>query len=154
MKTARQEKIIELIREYDIDTQEELAARLKEEGYRVTQATISRDIRALKLTKVTGNNGKSRYAILGEPVSPPQDRYIRVLLDAVLKVSVGQNLVVIKTAPGMAMGAAAALDALNWPENLGCIAGDDTILCACEDIPAARRFSKRLEEKLSEGGET
>ena len=126
MKVARHEKIIELIRQYEIDTQEELAARLNEAGFKVTQATVSRDIRALK---VAGSNGKSRYAILEEHTPDVlSDKYSRVLKDAVIAMNIGQNIVVVKTIPGMAMAAAAALDAMKWPEILGCIAGDDTIM--------------------------
>ena len=128
MKLARHEKIIELIKESDIDTQEELAARLNEAGFKVTQATVSRDIRALKMTKVAGKDGKSRYAILQDTQPGLGDQYTRVLNDAVVSIEVGQNLVVIKTVTGMAMGVATALDALKWPEILGCIAGDDTIM--------------------------
>ena len=127
MKVARHEKIIELIRQYEIDTQEELAARLNEAGFKVTQATVSRDIRALKMTKVAGSNG---YAILEEHTPDVlSDKYSRVLKDAVIAMNIGQNIVVVKTIPGMAMAAAAALDAMKWPEILGCIAGDDTIMC-------------------------
>ena len=97
MKLARHEKIIELIRQYDIDTQEELAARLNQAGFKVTQATVSRDIRALKLTKVTVKDGKSRYAILDHGSSELGDKYSRVLKDAVSSMDTGQNLVVVKT---------------------------------------------------------
>ena len=102
MKVARHEKIIELIRQYEIDTQEELAARLNEAGFKVTQATVSRDIRALKMTKVAGSNGKSRYAILEEHTPDVlSDKYSRVLKDAVISMNIGQNIVVVKTIPGM-----------------------------------------------------
>ena len=126
MKVARHEKIIELIHQYDIDTQEELASRLNEAGFKVTQATVSRDIRALKLTKVAGKDGKSRYAIINNESGSLGEKYTRVLEDTLLSIDVGQNIIVIKTVSGMAMGVAAALDALKWPEILGCIAGDDT----------------------------
>lgn len=129
MKVARHEKIIELIHQHDIDTQEELAARLNEAGFKVTQATVSRDIRALKLTKVAGKDGKSRYAILHNEPDTLGEKYTRVLKDSMISMDVGQNLIVIKTVPGMAMGGGAALDALKWPEILGSIAGDDTLLC-------------------------
>ena len=88
MKLARHEKIIELIKEYDIDTQEELAARLNEAGFKVTQATVSRDIRALKMTKVAGKDGKSRYAILQDTQPGLGDQYTRVLNDAVVSIEV------------------------------------------------------------------
>ena len=144
MKVARHEKIKELIRQYDIDTQEELAARLNEAGFKVTQATVSRDIRALKMTKVADGEGRSRYAILQELPSGLGDKYTRVLLDALLTIDQGQNLVVVRTVPGMAMGVAAALDALEWEEILGCIAGDDTVMCAARTTEEASGVVKRL----------
>ncbi len=145
MKTARQDKILELIDRYQIDTQEELAARLNEAGYKVTQATVSRDIRSLRLTKVAGEDGRSFYAVMPETVPRSQDRFLRVLTDAITGVSVGQNLVVVKTGSGMAMGAATALDALEWPQLLGCIAGDDTVFCACRDHEEAMEILALLE---------
>ncbi len=146
MKLARHEKIMELIHQYDIDTQEELAARLNEAGFKVTQATVSRDIRALKMTKVTGKNGKSHYAILKEAPHALEDKYARVLKDALVSMDVGQNLLVIRTVPGMAMGVAAALDGQNWPEILGCIAGDDTIMCAAKTQEQAEHVMEKLRE--------
>ena len=150
MKLARHEKIIELIHQYDIDTQEELAARLNEAGFKVTQATASRDIRALKMTKVAGKDGKSHYAILKDAAPELGDKYTRVLRDAVISIDVGQNLVVVKTVPGMAMGVAAALDALAWPEILGCIAGDDTIMCACRSSDLALGVMEKLHNILDQ----
>ena len=147
MKVARHEKIIELIRQYEIDTQEELAARLNEAGFKVTQATVSRDIRALKMTKVAGSNGKSRYAILEEHTPD----VLSVLKDAVIAMDIGQNIVVVKTIPGMAMAAAAALDAMKWPEILGCIAGDDTIMCVVKTSEQAPGVVQKLGGILSRG---
>ena len=148
MKLARHEKIIELIKEYDIDTQEELAARLNEAGFKVTQATVSRDIRALKMTKVAGKDGKSRYAILQDTQPGLGDQYTRVLNDAIVSIDVGQNLVVIKTVTGMAMGVATALDALKWAWDNGrfvaAIAGDDTIMCACKSTELAEGVMEKL----------
>ena len=139
MKLARHEKIIELIKEYDIDTQEELAARLNEAGFKVTQATVSRDIRALKMTKVAGKDGKSRYAILQDTQPGLGDQYTRVLNDAVVSIEVGQNLVVIKTVTGMAMGVATALDALKcWAALL-----EMTLLCVPAKALSWRRVSWR-----------
>ena len=134
MKSARHEKIIELIQQHDIDTQEELAARLNSAGFKVTQATVSRDIRALKLTKVAGKDGKSRYAVLSGASVELGDKYTRVLHDALTSIDVGQNMIVIRTVPGMAMGVAAALDALKFSEVVGCIAGDDTIMVAVRTV--------------------
>lgn len=150
MKVARHEKIIELIHQYEIDTQEELAERLKEAGFKVTQATVSRDIRALKMTKVAGKDGKSRYAIIHNELNTLSDRYTRVLKDALLTMDVGQNLVVLKTVPGMAMAVAAALDDFKWPEVLGCIAGDDTIMCAARSIEQALSIVEKLRSIIDE----
>ena len=144
MKSARHEKIIELIQQHDIDTQEELAARLNSAGFKVTQATVSRDIRALKLTKVAGKDGKSRYAVLSGASVELGDKYTRVLHDALTSIDVGQNMIVIRTVPGMAMGVAAALDALNWKEILGSIAGDDTVMCVARDNEQAQSVAERL----------
>lgn len=148
MKVARHEKIIELIQQYDIDTQEELALRLNEAGFKVTQATVSRDIRALKMTKVAGRDGKSHYAILEDSPSSLSDKYTRVLHDALTSIDVGQNMIVIKTVPGMAMGVAAALDAMKWPEILGSIAGDDTVMCVANTSEQALSVKDKLKSIL------
>lgn len=148
MKVARHEKIIELIQEFDIDTQEELAARLNEAGFKVTQATVSRDIRALKMTKVAGRDGKSHYAILEDSPGVLGDKYTRVLHDALTSIDVGQNMIVIKTISGMAMGVAAALDAMKWPEILGSIAGDDTVLCVAKTSEQAQYTKDKLKSIL------
>lgn len=151
MKTARHEKIMELIRQYEIDTQEELAERLNAAGFKVTQATVSRDIRALKMTKVTGKDGRSYYAILQDMPNVLADKYARVLNEALTTMAVGQNLLVIHTVPGMAMGVGAALDAMKWEEVLGCIAGDDTLMCACHSREEAETVMARLKEILKAG---
>lgn len=148
MKTERHEKIREIIEQYDVDTQEELAARLKEAGFKVTQATVSRDIRALKITKVTGKDGRSRYAVLQDDSAELGDRYTRVLQEALTSIEVGQNMLVIKTMPAMAMGVAAALDAMKWEEILGSIAGDDTVLCVAGTARQAEETARRLREIL------
>ena len=148
MKVARHEKIKELIQQYDIDTQEELASRLNEAGFKVTQATVSRDIRALKMMKVTGKDGKSRYVILQELPTELGEKYTRVLHDALLTIDQGQNILVIRTVPGMAMGEAAALDALNWEEILGSIAGDDTVMCVARTLEEASSVAERLKSIL------
>lgn len=148
MKVARHEKIKELIQHYDIDTQEELASRLNEAGFKVTQATVSRDIRALKMMKVTGKDGKSRYVILQELPTEMGEKYTRVLHDALLTIDQGQNILVIRTVPGMAMGVAAALDALNWEEILGSIAGDDTVMCVARTLEEASSVAERLKSIL------
>ena len=130
MKVNRHAKIIELINKYHIETQEELADYLNQEGFTVTQATVSRDIRNLKLTKIPSENGKQRYALHQTSGSGMSEKYIRVLKDGYVSMDMAQNILVIKTVAGMAMAVAAALDAMKWNEVVGCIAGDDTILCA------------------------
>ena len=134
MKVARHEKIIELIHQYDIDTQEELASRLNEAGFKVTQATVSRDIRELKLTKIQGENGRQRYMVLESPRGTSAIKYIRILKDGFMSMDMAQNILVIKTVAGMAMAVAAALDAIHFQEVVGCIAGDDTIMCAVRSV--------------------
>jgi len=130
VKIGRQFKIIELINRYEIETQEELVSRLREEGFNVTQATVSRDIRDMKLTKVAGENGHARYAVLQTEDTGLNEKFLRVLRDGYLSADAAENLLVIRTVPGMAMAVAAAVDAMAWPEIAGCIAGDDTIFCA------------------------
>ena len=133
MKTKRHSKIVELINSYDIETQEELAQRLEEGGFAVTQATVSRDIRDLKLSKVVMANGKQKYSLM-----PKQDRisekYVRILREAFVSMDMAQNILVVKTVSGMAMAAAAALDSMQMSEIVGCIAGDDTIMAAIRSV--------------------
>lgn len=133
MKLERHSKIVELIGKYEIETQEELADYLNQSGFSVTQATVSRDIRELKLTKMQTENGRQRYVVMQNPGSY-SDKYIRILRDGFLSMDMAQNILVIKTVSGMAMAVAAALDAIHFHEIVGCIAGDDTIMCAVRSI--------------------
>lgn len=133
MKKNRHGKLIEIIQNYDVETQEELAAKLREAGFAVTQATVSRDIRELKLTKVPTTGGKQKYVILKQDDGHMEDKYIRVLRDGFISMDMAQNILVIRTVSGMAMAVAAAMDALNWKEIAGCIAGDDTIMCVVKE---------------------
>ncbi|SKC05656.1 transcriptional regulator, ArgR family [Lachnospiraceae bacterium] len=130
MKQKRQEKIIELIEKYNIETQEELADRLRESGYDVTQATVSRDIRELHLAKVPGQEGHQKYVRGRNADQDLGKKYVRVMKEGIISAETAQNLLVIKTVSGMAMAVAAALDAMKLPEIIGSIAGDDTIMCA------------------------
>ena len=132
MKKTRHRKIVEIIEKRDVETQEELAGYLKEAGFTVTQATVSRDIRELKLSKVPTGGGKQKYVILRQDDSHMGDKYIRVLRDGFVSMDMAQNILVIKTVSGMAMAVAAALDALKFSE--GCIAGDDTIMVAVRTV--------------------
>jgi len=130
MKSSRQSKILELINKYDIETQEELADWLMKEGYNVTQATVSRDIRELKLTKVAVDGGRQKYIAIQKTEPSLSEKYTRVLREGFVSMDRAQNILVIKTVSGMAMAVAAALDALQMNSIVGCIAGDDTIMCA------------------------
>ena len=134
MKVSRHAKIIELIAQHDIETQEELAEYLNREGFKVTQATVSRDIRELKLSKVPTGGGKQKYVILKQDDSHMGDKYIRVLRDGFISMDMAQNILVIKTVSGMAMAVGAALDSLHFGEIVGCIAGDDTVMCAVRTV--------------------
>ena len=133
MKIKRHSKIIELINTYDIETQEELAQRLEDSGFVVTQATVSRDIRDLKLSKVVYGDGKQKYSLM-----PKQDgiseKYLKILKEAFISMDMAQNILVLKTVSGMAMAVAAALDSLQMNEIVGCIAGDDTIMAAIRSV--------------------
>ena len=134
MKVKRQVKIVELVNKYDIETQEELADRLRAEGFQITQATVSRDIRDLKLTKVATDDGRQKYVVLKATENALRDKYIRILKDGFVSMDMAMNILVIKTVSGMAMAVAAAIDEMRWNEVVGCIAGDDTIMCAVRTI--------------------
>ncbi|MBR9937054.1 arginine repressor [Oscillospiraceae bacterium Marseille-Q3528] len=134
MKTARHAKIIEIINKYNIETQEELADKLNEAGFQVTQATVSRDIRELKLMKISENGERQRYVVFQNKEGWKSEKYIRVLRDGFVSMDMAQNILVIKTASGMAMAVALALDELHWNEIVGCVAGDDTVMCAIRTV--------------------
>uniref|UniRef100_UPI004057A165 arginine repressor n=1 Tax=Agathobacter sp. TaxID=2021311 RepID=UPI004057A165 len=143
MKTKRQSKMLELIRKNEIETQEELLSYLLKEGFAVTQATVSRDIRELKLTKITVG-GKQRYAALNDAADNLSEKYIRVLKDGFLSMDMAQNILVIKTVSGMAGAVCASLDAMNLHEVVGSIAGDDTIMCAIRTTEETVAIMNRL----------
>lgn len=148
MKKRRLAKIIEIIENQNIETQEELADCLKAAGFHVTQATVSRDIRELQLSKVSDGKGRQRYVVLGKDEGFMGARYNRVLREGFASMDIAQNLVVIKTVAGMAMAVAAALDAMRFPEVLGCIAGDDTIMVACHTMEEATQLTHKIQEML------
>ena len=139
MKINRHAKIYEIINKYNIETQEELADLLNQEGYKVTQATVSRDIRDLKLTKVQTKEGRLKYVALKTTQSELAEKYARILKDGFVSMDSAMNILVIKTVSGMAMAVAAAIDEIGWTEIVGSIAGDDTVMCAIrtlEDVSA------------------
>ena len=148
MKLKRHTKILELIHEYEIETQEELAQRLEEAGFKVTQATVSRDIRELCLTKVANKKGRSVYAVLQGQNPNLSEKYSRVLRDAFVSMDTAQNILVIKTVPGMAMGVAAALDELKFSEIIGSIDGDDTVISVIKTADQSLLVMEKLRKIL------
>lgn len=149
MKLARHDKILELISSEQIETQEELARRLQAEGFQVTQATVSRDIRQLKLTKTAGANGRSHYIVQKETQQELGGKYIQVLKNGFSGMDTAQNLLIIHTVSGMAMAVAAALDELKIRDIIGCIAGDNTIMCATKSPENAEQVKIQLEKMLN-----
>lgn len=148
MKKTRHRKIVEIIGKQDVETQEELAGLLKEAGYAVTQATVSRDIRELKLSKVPAGNSRQKYVVLKQDDGHMSDKYIRVLRDGFVSMDMAQNILVVKTVSGMAMAVAAALDALKFPEIVGCIAGDDTIMAAIRTVEETHALMEKVHAML------
>ena len=144
MKAKRQALIREIVEAQSIQTQEELAEALRAHGMVVTQATVSRDIREMHLLKVLAEDGSYRYATMEKSDSGMNDRLIRMLSDSVVEMNSANNLIVIHTLPGSAHVAAEAIDNLKWPETIGTIAGDNTILVIVrsnEDVDGVlRRF--------------
>ena len=144
MKNSRQKKIIELITDNEIVTQEELAKRLVKEGFKVTQATVSRDIRTLKLYKRATADGRQCYAAPSEGSTGLDEKYLRVLKDGFISMDTAGNLLVVRTVSGMAMAVAAAIDALGYREIVGTIAGDDTIMTAVKTPEDAVSVMKKI----------
>ena len=150
MKTKRQSKILELIRTNDIETQEELQTYLVNSGFAVTQATVSRDIRDMKLTKISINGGRQKYVALNDSVEDLSEKYVRVLKDGYISMDIAQNILVIKTVSGMAGAVCASIDAMDIHEIVGSIAGDDTIMCAIRTTEDAIAIMKRLRKIIEQ----
>lgn len=148
MKANRQDKIIEIIQQNDIETQEELAHLLAAAGFSVTQATISRDIRALHLEKIPDGKGGSKYSY-PQAKEADREKYLRIFKDGYSSILQAGNIVVIKTVSGMAMAVAAALDHMMIPEIVGCIAGDDTIMCASKSDEDAKKAIEQITKLLT-----
>lgn len=146
MKVKRHAKIVELIHKYNIETQEELAEWLNKEGFQVTQATVSRDIRDLKLMKVPSESGRQKYSVLKTTENALSEKYIRILKDGFSSMDMAQNILVIKTVAGMAMAVAAAIDEMQWNEVVGCIAGDDTIMCAVRTVEDTMEVMNKIKK--------
>lgn len=144
MKTKRQTKILELIQKHDIETQEELSAYLTREGFQVTQATVSRDIRELKLTKIAMDNGRQRYAVLSDSDTGMAEKLVRVLREGFVSMDYAGNILVIKAVSGMASAVGAAVDAMKLSEIIGSIAGDDTLMCVIRTEEDAVNIMNKL----------
>ena len=148
MKQKRQLRIIELVNHNAIETQEELALRLREEGFAVTQATVSRDIRELNLTKMPCGSGRQKYTFISENSNGASDKYVRILHDGLISMEPAGNLLVLKTVSGMAMAVAAAIDAMHFAEVVGCIAGDDTIMAAVHTVSDGISLKSKINELI------
>lgn len=144
MKTNRQSKIIEIIQKNEVETQDELSALLEKDGFRVTQATVSRDIRELKLTKIPNAGGRQKYAVITDAPENLSKKYERVLREGFLSMDMAQNILVIKTVSGMASAVCAAIDAMKMREIVGSIAGDDTIMCAIRTVDDTYAVMKKI----------
>ncbi|NLN40829.1 MAG: arginine repressor [Clostridiales bacterium] len=148
MKYNRHSKILEIIEKKDIETQEELAEELRKEGINVTQATVSRDIKELRLVKVLAPSGIYKYAVIDKNNMDISPKLIRVFAESVLSIDYANNLIVIKTLAGSAQAAASAIDALNWKEIVGCIAGDDTIMVVVRENESVREVIDRFNQLI------
>ena len=135
MKRNRQEAILRVISQYEVETQQELAQRLKEEGFEVTQATVSRDIRDMKLSKMPTGEGHQKYV---------RFHNVNVLKEGFVSIDMAQNILVVKTVSGMAMAVAAAIDAMKYPEIVGTIAGDDTIMMAVRTVEDTKSLMNQI----------
>ena len=151
MKGNRQKKILEIINRYHIETQDDLIDRLLVEGFSVTQATVSRDIRELQLSKVLTSKGSYRYVAPKKEEMVAGMRINAALVDSILSVDYAQNLVVVRTFPGLAQAVAAGIDNLALAEVLGCVAGDDTILVATRNEATAKSISERIHVMMKAG---
>jgi transcriptional regulator of arginine metabolism len=150
MRFTRQNKIIELISENEIDTQEKLAELLAIEGFDVTQATVSRDIKELQLVKTPASSGQYKYTLPDHPSRHTSDRFAKIFRDTTQSVSGSGNIIVLKTLSGCANAACEAIDSLEFPHILGSIAGDNTVFIVCDDQKEAPALIAKFREMLNE----
>jgi len=144
MKKGRQAEIIKIIERQNVETQQELAQLLIDAGFDVTQATVSRDIKALKLSKVPAGNGHQKYVLLRNDEKHLSAKYVNVLKEGFISMDMAQNILVVKTVSGMAMAVAAAIDNLKYPEIVGSIAGDDTIMMAIRSVEDTKSIMNQI----------
>ena len=149
MKSRRHAKILDIIAEHPVETQDELITRLKDEGYKATQATISRDIKDLRLVKTLGSDGKYRYVSAAKNSTDIRSNFSSLFASSVNSIDFAQNIVVIKTLSGMAQAVCAALDSNDYKAVVGTIAGDDTIFIACRSSQLAVNLTEELKETLN-----
>ena len=149
MKSKRQAKIMEIISTTNVETQEQLLDALREAGFNSTQATISRDIKELRIIKELGPNGIYRYATAPKPAEHTFSAKLNLIFrQCITSVEYAQNMIVVKTMPGLANGAAAAIDKLNIPEMLGTLAGDDTCFVVLKDTQSAAELCAEIREQI------
>ena len=152
MKNSRQKKILELIADRPVETQDELARLLQAAGFHVTQATVSRDIKQMQLVKIVdAKSGRQRYASRKEIPKDFGGTYIRVFKEGVISMDLAMNILVVKTVSGMAMACAAALDNLHFPEVVGSIAGDDTVMCAIRSVDDTIVLMDKIRKLIAAG---
>lgn len=147
-KIKRQQKLLDIIKQYEVETQEELIVLLNNAGYNVTQATVSRDINELKLIKVTGQNKKYKYSQVTQSKQIDNSKFLNLFKAAVVSIDVAQNLIVIKTLISNGAPVGATVDSLNYKEVVGCVAGDDTLLIVTHTMQEATVVAARLRELL------
>ncbi|MDD4377679.1 MAG: arginine repressor [Eubacteriales bacterium] len=134
MRYSRQNKILELIANHEIETQDKLAAMLKESGFEVTQATISRDIKELQLIKILSSSGKYKYAVGVSSEAPISDRFVKIFRETITSFAAAGNLIVIKTLSGCGPAAGEAIDCIGLPHVIGSVAGDNTLLMVVDKV--------------------
>ena len=149
MKTKRHAKILEIIQAHSVETQDELLRWLREEGYTVTQATVSRDIKELRLIKTLGNDGRYRYSTVRQENENMSAKFHSLFSDAVLTIHYAGNIVVIKCLSGMAQAVCAAMDSMHWDTIVGTLAGDDTFICIVKDEEQAIDLTTELKKLLN-----
>ena len=150
MKRIRQEKMLELISKYEIDTQDELIDRLRESGFEVTQATVSRDIRELNISKMTTGKGTYRYVLPKQTPTTSNLKFNSALIDALISIDYACNIVVLKTHAGLANALAVGIDSMHLDDILGCVAGDDTIIVVCRSVETAQSLADNIKHLIRE----
>ena len=150
MKARRHDKILELIKEHDIETQDELLRYLREAGFDVTQATVSRDIKELRLVKALSSSGSYKYSTSGEGSLDMSSKFYSLFSDSVLSVESAQNMLVIKCLNGMAQAVCASMDAMVWSGFVGTLAGEDTIFVVCRTNEAAKAAQEEFRKLASQ----